>query len=59
VSANAADHLYGSVVLEILNHSPDIIALTPEMPMDQLIFEKLSMLPHKAYGGRYHGQVQP
>ncbi len=49
----------GIIVLEMLNHSPNRIALTPQMFIGQLIFEKLSMLPRKAYSGRYRGQAQP
>lgn len=58
-SAHIAPGFDGIVVLEILNHSPNTIALIPEMPIGQLIFEKLSMLPKRAYSGRYRGQVQP
>jgi dCTP deaminase len=58
-SAHIAPGFDGIIVLEMLNHSPNRIALIPEMPIGQLVFEKLSMLPRKAYSGRYHGQVQP
>jgi len=58
-SGHIAPGFDGIIVLEILNHSPNTIALTPLMPVGQLIFEKLSMLPSKAYSGRYSGQVQP
>ena len=58
-SGHIAPGFDGIIVLEMLNHSPNRIALTPQMPIGQLIFEKLSMLPRKAYSGRYRGQVQP
>jgi dCTP deaminase len=58
-SGHIAPGFDGIIVLEMLNHSPNRIALIPEMPIGQLIFEKLSMLPRKAYSGRYRGQVQP
>ena len=58
-SGHVAPGFDGIIVLEMLNHSPNIIALSAEMPIGQLIFEKLSMLPRKAYSGRYHGQVEP
>ena len=58
-SGHIAPGFDGIIVLEILNHSPNTIALKPLMPIGQLIFEKLSMLPSKAYSGRYRGQLQP
>ena len=58
-SGHVAPGFDGIIVLEMLNHSPNRIALVPEMPIGQLVFEKLSMLPRKAYSGRYHGQIQP
>jgi len=58
-SGHIAPGFDGIIVLEILNHSPNIIALMPRMPIGQLIFEKVSMLPSKAYSGRYSGQLQP
>lgn len=58
-SAHVAPGFDGIIVLEMLNHSPNRIALIPEMPIGQLVFEKLSMLPKKAYSGRYRGQAQP
>jgi dCTP deaminase len=58
-SGHIAPGFDGIIVLEILNCNPNRIALTPEMFIGQLIFEKLSMLPSKAYSGRYRGQVKP
>lgn len=58
-SGHIAPGFDGIVVLEILNHSPNHIALIPEMPIGQIVFEKLSMLPAKAYSGRYRGQERP
>jgi deoxycytidine triphosphate deaminase len=58
-SGHIAPGFDGIIVLEILNCNPNKIALTPEMFIGQLIFEKLSMLPSKAYSGRYRGQLQP
>jgi len=58
-SGHIAPGFDGIIVLEMLNHGPNTIALMPQMPIGQLIFEKLSMLPGKAYSGRYRGQIQP
>lgn len=58
-SGHIAPGFDGIIVLEILNHSPNTIALMPLMPIGQLVFEKLSMLPRKAYSGRYRGQLGP
>jgi dCTP deaminase len=58
-SGHIAPGFDGIIILEILNHSHNIIALMPRMLVGQLIFEKLSMLPSKAYSGRYRGQLQP
>jgi len=58
-SAHIAPGWDGIIILEILNHGPNTIALVPEMPIGQVVFEKLSMLPKKAYSGRYRGQLEP
>ena len=58
-SGHVAPGFNGIIVLEMLNHGPNTIALMPDMLIGQLVFEKLSMLPKRAYGGRYAGQERP
>lgn len=58
-SGHIAPGFDGIIVLEILNCGPNTITLVPLMPIGQLIFEKLSTVPRKAYGGRYRVQVGP
>ncbi|GAG01704.1 unnamed protein product [marine sediment metagenome] len=58
-SGHIAPGYDGIIILEILNHGPNTVNLMPLMFVGQLIFEKLSMLPSKAYSGRYSGQLQP
>lgn len=58
-SAHIAPGFKGVVVLEMINYGPNIIVLTTGMPIGQIIFEKVSMLPSKSYSGSYQGQKQP
>jgi dCTP deaminase len=58
-SGQIAPGFQGIIVLEMVNHGPNRIALVPGMPIGQLVFEKMSMLPKKAYSGRYSGQMNP
>lgn len=58
-SAHVAPGFDGIIVLEIINLGPNRIALIPNMFIGQLVFEKMSMLPKKAYSGKYAGQVNP
>lgn len=58
-SGHIAPGFDGIIVLELYNIGPNTIALTPQMLIAQLIFEKLSMLPRKAYSGRFRGQEAP
>ena len=58
-SAHIAPGFDGIIVLEIINHGPNTLVLMPQMLIGQLIFEKLSMMPSKAYSGHYRGQLKP
>jgi len=56
-SAHIGAGFEGIIVLEMINHGPNRIALVPGMPIGQLVFDKMSMLPKKAYSGKYAGQM--
>lgn len=47
------------VVLEIVNLGVNAVALTPLMYIAQVVFEKVSMLPRKAYSGQFAEQEGP
>lgn len=46
----------GSVQLEVFNHGPNPVTLTPGMKICQLIFELTMGTPDKAYSGQFHDQ---
>lgn len=46
----------GPIQLEICNHGPLKVKLTPGMPVCQLIFEQTLGTPDKGYKGQFHGQ---
>lgn len=46
-----------SIQLEIVNHGPLPIKLTPGMPICQLIFEQTLGMPDKVYQGQFMGQT--
>lgn len=46
----------GSIQLEICNHGPHRVRLTPGMPVCQLIFEQTLGTPDKGYSGQFVGQ---
>ena len=47
------------VVLEMFNIGANSIVLKPQMYIGQIVFEKVSMLPTKAYSGRFAEQEGP
>jgi dCTP deaminase len=47
----------GLIQLEIVNHAPNPVLLTPGMRVCQLIFELTMGTPEKAYGGQFLGQT--
>ena len=46
----------GPIQLEICNHGPFKVKLTPGMPVCQLIFEQTLGTPQKGYKGQFYGQ---
>jgi dCTP deaminase len=46
----------GRIQLEICNHGPLKVKLTPQMPVCQLIFEQTLGTPKKGYQGQFYGQ---
>ncbi len=46
----------GKIQLEICNHAPNPVTLTPGMKICQLIFELTMGTPEMAYSGQFHGQ---
>lgn len=47
----------GAIRLEIVNHGPNPVLLTPGMKICQLIFELTMGTPEKAYSGQFLGQT--
>jgi dCTP deaminase len=47
----------GPIQLEICNHGPFKVKLTPGMPVCQLIFEQTLGIPEKGYKGQFYGQT--
>jgi dCTP deaminase len=48
----------GPIQLEICNHGPFKVKLTPGMPVCQLIFEQTLGTPSKGYKGQFYGQTK-
>lgn len=58
-SGHIAPGFSRTVILEILNVGANSIVLKPHMYIGQIIFEKVSLLPTKAYSGRFAQQEGP
>src|SRR5207237_581540 len=48
----------GPIQLEICNHGPFKVKLTPGMPVCQLIFEQTLGTPEKGYKGQFYAQTK-